>query len=510
MKQQNNQKEQKEQFFVKTSASLVVTLIACLVVFALSIAGMIASFNALVTQHDKRLSADICKLMTEKMNSSIRYMTDSAQNMASVLSAQNFGSPQSVYKELSGIRGGSYVSIGFLDENGNLYASEQEKLEFEKWDLYAVADLADPVSISSPYRSGLTGQLVFSMFTDFYYDDGKHGWLFLTYPLSEIQKIASSESFEDETEIWLMHPKSSNIIQCAGSNEYTIGSWANAFLVMSDINGVDKPAYNRWLQAMLNGEATAEVGYNIKDTAYTQISSVISHMPGWYVVVRIPRSALSATMSRFRNYVLIFITVLLAVTVLLIMIMYAQGVREKKMLEQLSIHDPLTQVMNRRAFDYAAEQRLSRSKEAMLLFFDVDYFKQVNDRFGHDAGDRILVAFTNILKTHFTDLGFVSRYGGDEFVVLLDTADKKEVSMLLETMKKDVYKVKPTDDDKKNGDFRLSFSAGGACYPEDAEDLERLKHYADLALYDVKKRGRNGYSWYHPRLDSLDIKKKEQ
>ena len=67
MKQQNNQKEQKEQFFVKTSASLVVTLIACLVVFALSIAGMIASFNALVTQHDKRLSADICKLMTEKM-----------------------------------------------------------------------------------------------------------------------------------------------------------------------------------------------------------------------------------------------------------------------------------------------------------------------------------------------------------------------------------------------------------------------------------------------------------
>ena len=81
--------------------------------------------------------------------------------------------------------------------------------------------------------------------------------------------------------------------------------------------------------------------------------------------------------------------------------------------------------------------------------------------------------------------------------------------MILEAMKKDVYKVKPTDDDKKNGDFRLSFSAGGACYPEDAEDLERLKHYADLALYDVKKRGRNGYTWYHPRLDSLDIKKEQ-
>jgi diguanylate cyclase (GGDEF)-like protein len=144
----------------------------------------------------------------------------------------------------------------------------------------------------------------------------------------------------------------------------------------------------------------------------------------------------------------------------------------------------------------------------MLLFFDVDYFKQVNDRFGHEAGDRILVSFTALLKKHFGELGFVSRYGGDEFVVLLDSNSKEDVTILLENLKQDVYQVKPTDNPVKNDGFRLSFSAGAACYPEDAETLGDLKHCADLALYDVKERGRNGYLWYRPELEKLDVNKK--
>lgn len=495
-------KRNNKQYNIRTGISLAATLVACLLIFSLSIAGMIASFNALMTQHDKRLSSEICKLMTEKMDSSIRYMTDSVENMASVLSAQDFASPEVVYQDLSDAEHDSYVSMGFIDEQGNLYATEQEQAEFEKWNLISVAKLADPVSISAPYRSGLNGQLVFTMFTDFYYHGGKHGWLFLTYPLTEIQNIATSESFEEETEIWLMNARSANTIQCAGGNEYAIGSWSNTKLTASSINADDKPAYDEWYEKMLGGEPSASVGYSIGETAYTQIYTGITHMPGWFVVVRIPRSALSATMSQFRNYVLIFISILLVVTVLLIMIMYEQSTREKEMLEQLSIHDSLTSVMNRRAFDYAAEQRLSRSgKQAMLLFFDVDYFKQVNDRFGHEAGDKILVEFSGLLKKHFGEMGFISRYGGDEFVVLLDATSKVDVNTMLDQMTEDVHAVKPTDDPKKNEGFCLSFSAGAACFPEDADSLAHLKHCADLALYDVKERGRNGYAWYHARLE---------
>ena len=497
-------KKKKENYLVKSSFSLAITLVSCLTVFAIAIAGMIAAFNYLMSQHDKKLSSEICNLISEKMNSSIRYMTDSAQNMASVLSAQNFDSPEEIYQVLSQETSGSYVSLGFIDKDRKIYASEQELKEFDKWDLLSTALLADPVSISAPYRSGATGQPVFTMFTHFTYHNQDQGWMFITYPLAEIQNIAASESLKESTEIWLMNAKSLNIIQCAGDDVYSIGSWANAHLAMGNINPSDTPAYEEWCGKMLTGEPTASLGYSIGKTAYTQIYSAIDHMPGWFIVVRIPRSALSATMSRFRGMVLIFIFVLLAVTVTLIVLMYQQNAREKKILEQLSIHDSLTSVMNRRAFDFAAEQRLSRStKEAMLLFFDVDYFKQVNDRFGHDAGDRILVEFSGALKKHFGEMGLISRYGGDEFVVLLDTASKQDVTNLLDSMTKDTHAIHPTDDPEKNKNFMLSFSAGAACFPEDAENLDDLKQCADVALYDVKNRGRNGYCWYHPKLEYL-------
>lgn len=483
---------------MKNGTSFYIIITIFLMIFSFAASLLIAAFNKLITSHDKRLSEELCSLISEKMNNSIRYMTDSAQNVASVLSAQNFSSPAEIYESLAAEQSGSYVSIGFIDAEQKIYASEQELKEFEKWDLLHVAALADPVAISAPYRSGTTGQPVFTMFSNFQYGSGQKGWLFVTYPLREIQNIASSEALKEEIEIWLMNAESANIIQCAGPNEYSIGSWANAYLAMRDINPDDKSAYDQWRGRMLRGEASATLTYRIGKVNYTQVYSDITYMPGWFVVVRLPGSALTATMSTFRNQVLIFIAVLLTVTVLMVIIMYRRNVRENTMLKQLSIHDPLTSVMNRRAFDFAAEQRLGRPsrKEACLLFFDVDYFKQVNDRFGHEAGDRILIAFSAALKKQFEDLGMISRYGGDEFVVLLDTASKIQITALLDALTKEVHQIRPTDNEEKNQGFMLSFSAGAACFPEDAETLGELEQCADAALYIVKERGRNGYEWY--------------
>ena len=325
-------KKKEELYSIKTGVSMVITLVSCLVIFSITIAGMIASFNALMTRHDKRLSSEICNLITEKMNSSIQYLTDSVQNMSSVLSAQNFDSPADAYRELTGIHNENYVSIGFIDAQKQIYATEQELKEFEKWQLLETAVLASPVSISAPYRSGTTGQPVFTMFTKFFYHDNTGGWMFVTYPLKEIQNIASSESLKAETEVWLKNAASSNVIQCAGGNEYSIGSWTNACLLMNSINTSDHNAYHEWHSRMIAGEPSASLGYSIGDTAYTQIYSAIANMPGWFVVVRIPRSALSTTMNQFRNYVLIFIAVLLFLTLLLIIIMHQQNSREKQMI----------------------------------------------------------------------------------------------------------------------------------------------------------------------------------
>ena len=486
--------------YLKSGTSFFITITVFVVIVLIATTFLIAAFNTLITNHDKNISREICNLISEKMNNSIRYMTDSAQNMSSVLSAQDFTSPAEIYEKLIGENSGSYVSVGFIDVNEQIYATEQELMEFEKWNLLSIARLADPVSISAPYRSGTTGQPVFTMFTDFTYNHGTKGWLFVTYPLREIQSIASTQSLKEETEIWLMNAESANIIQCAGASEYSIGSWANAHLAMGDINAEYRPLYDEWRKKMLRGEPSAGLTYHIEDVSYMQVYSDIEYMPDWFVVVRIPSSALSATMSQFQNDVIIFIAVFVLVTLLLFIVIQKRNAEEKDMLEQLSIHDPLTSVMNRRAFDFAAEQRLNRSpkKEACLLFFDVDYFKQVNDRFGHEAGDKILIEFSAALKKHFGQLGIISRYGGDEFVVLIDTASKEKITALLNDLMVDVHNIRPTDDEEKNKGFMLSFSAGAACFPENAESLAKLEQCADSALYIVKERGRNGYEWYQP------------
>lgn len=475
-------------------------LVIYLLISAIGISVLLVSFNRLIRRHDKRLTGDICSLVTEKMNNSISYMTNSAVNVSAALSAQDYDNLQALYDTLSQNAAGiGYISIGFIDEKGVLYASPTEADEFEKWGLLDTAKLADPVSISAPYRSGATGEPVFTMFAEYTYGGGKQGYLFLTYPLKEIQNMAYTESLTEDTEIWLMEAASDNIIQCAGSNDYSIGSWNNALLSMRmQINPEYQDAYINWKNQMNVGAASANLTYKIGSETYTQVYSKIDFMYGWYVVVRIPSSTLSSAIQQFKTSVLIFISVMFAATVIMFILSHKRETVEKRVLENLSVYDPLTAVMNRRAFDFTAGQYLGKSlkNEASLLFIDVDYFKQVNDRFGHEAGDRILTEFAAALRELFGGEGYISRYGGDEFVVLVRSADKTKVSRQLAELQKKAEEIKPCDDPKEYGDFLLTFSCGAAVFPQDAENLKNLQANADSALYTVKKNGRNGYGFY--------------
>lgn len=482
------------------SGTLIKTLMVYLVICGIGIVVLLLSFDGLIRNHDKQLTGDICSLVTEKMNYSISYMTNSAENMAAVLSAENHSDLQSLYDTLSRDKNGTgYVSIGIIDENQKIYASPTELAEFEKWGLLDVAKLADPVSISAPYRSGETGQPVFTMFADYTYSGGKSGYLFLTYPLQEIQNIAYTESLSEEAEIWLMEAESDNIIQCAGSSKYSIGSWSNALLsIRQEIDKEYQDDYEIWKNKMSADQRSANITYNIKGVTYTQVYSKIDFMHGWYVVVRIPSNALSSTIQQFRERVLIFLIILFIATFIMFILLHRREAEEKKVLENLSIHDPLTSVMNRRAFDFTAEQFLGKSlkNEASLLFMDVDYFKQVNDRFGHEAGDRILKGFAAALRELFGNNGYISRYGGDEFVVLVRSGDVEAISEKLVLLQKKTAQIKPCDDEKVCGDFVLTFSCGAAVFPKDAANLKDLEAGADSALYIVKKNGRNGFGWY--------------
>lgn len=475
-------------------------LVVYLVICSVGVALLLVRFDGLIRNHDKVLTGDICDLVTEKMNNSINYMTNSVANMSAGLSAQNLSDLDALYDTLLHSKENSnYISVGLIGEDGTVYASPAELKEFEKWGLTDIAKLAAPVSISAPYRSGTTGHPVFTMFSNYTYGGGKKGYLFLTYPLSEIQNMAYTESATENAEIWLMEAVSDNVIQCAGPNSYSIGSWNNALVsIVKQINSEYQNDYTEWKNKMNAGASTANITYQIGKETYTQVFAKIDFMHGWYVVVRIPSSSLSSTIQSFRSSVLVFLGVLFAATVLIFIFSHKRETAEKRVLENLSIHDPLTGVMNRRAFDFTAEQYLGKGhkNEASLLFIDIDYFKQVNDKFGHEAGDRILTEFSAALRELFGDSSYISRYGGDEFVVLVRHSDKHKVNGLLKHLQEHAAKIKPCDDPEVYGDFKLTFSCGAAAFPMDGNDLKSLEAGADDALYIVKESGRNGFGWH--------------
>lgn len=489
-------RDEKDINLIKGGRSFYYTLFICLTVFILAIALLIVAFNRLISRHDQHLSGEICTIMSEKMNSSIEFLTQTTQGMASVLSAQSFTSPDEIYETLKEYPKADYLSVGFIDASGSLYATAEEKAEFNKWHLLDTAREADPVSMSAPYRSSVYGLPVITMFSVFEYGDGLLGYMFTTYMLKELQEVAVTQSLGSDIEIWLMDAGSANIIQCAGADEHATGSWTNAYMTMQNINKEDRPIYNDWLNRVRSLEDNIGISYSIADTIYSQHCSVISSMPGWYVVVRIPGKALSTTMNTFRNYVLVFLAVLLIAVIVLITNMYRLSQRDNEVLNSLSIHDPLTGALNRRAFDLAAEKWLSHGHDCALIFFDIDYFKQVNDRFGHDAGDRLLVAFCDILKTNFSENGIISRFGGDEFVVLTNADTIDLVNAGLKKATDDVHAINIDNKEHDREDFMISFSAGAARFPQDADNLSALKKCADTALYETKEKGRNGYLWF--------------
>ncbi|MGP9675018.1 MULTISPECIES: GGDEF domain-containing protein [unclassified Halomonas] len=162
-------------------------------------------------------------------------------------------------------------------------------------------------------------------------------------------------------------------------------------------------------------------------------------------------------------------------------------------LENLSFKDPLTNLYNRRHFDRVFEHECLRAQQnasqLSLLMLDIDHFKQINDHFGHDAGDSVLVEMAELLKHHFRGLDIVCRFGGEEFVALLPgtsvhAAESRANALLtLASELSLAYQGAPLT--------KVTLSCGVATYPDHTQDPFKLLKMADEMLYQAKNGGRN-------------------
>lgn len=168
-----------------------------------------------------------------------------------------------------------------------------------------------------------------------------------------------------------------------------------------------------------------------------------------------------------------------------------------KHLYKLSYTDKLTGLVNRCYLLSLFEDYLERydSSNFMLgvLFLDLDGFKPINDNFGHDVGDKVLKEISNRLMKSVRNIDTVARIGGDEFVILIphivdDVILKIIASRIIEVINERIY--------INNHEFTIGVSIGISIYSKDGFQMDELIKKADIAMYRVKKAGKNGYGFY--------------
>lgn len=156
--------------------------------------------------------------------------------------------------------------------------------------------------------------------------------------------------------------------------------------------------------------------------------------------------------------------------------------------------DPLTGLYNRRYLDGRLEQEIARSRTfgyaLSCAIIDLDFFKAVNDTYGHLWGNEVLLQVAHILRRYTRDLDVVARYGGEEFVVLLLQADEQGAIAAAEKIRMAVLNHNFGTPDATQ-ELHLSASVGVSTVVSAYTDAVQLLHYADMALYRAKSMGRN-------------------
>ena len=176
--------------------------------------------------------------------------------------------------------------------------------------------------------------------------------------------------------------------------------------------------------------------------------------------------------------------------------------KTEEAMTKMAYFDPLTQLENRTCFKTSIDKVIEHSPEKHIafLFLDLDGFKQVNDTLGHSVGDELLKVIAkriqNALRNNDSS-NHICRFGGDEFVIMLDKMDETSASQVSSRLLNQIERTIKIGDDE----LQVSASIGIALYPEHGEDVDTLLRHADTAMYKSKELGKNTYSIYHDSME---------
>lgn len=178
--------------------------------------------------------------------------------------------------------------------------------------------------------------------------------------------------------------------------------------------------------------------------------------------------------------------------------------KNENIIKKMAFFDKLTDLPNRRYFDEKVESMLLEAEQEKsllaLVFIDLDDFKPVNDRYGHEVGDELLKAVAGRLQACVRQNDFPARLGGDEFVVIMpDLQDEQAAQILGERLRESIYQpfaLSAADH------LKISCSIGIALYPKHGKTVAEIIRHSDIAMYAAKRTGRNRIHFYSPDINA--------
>ncbi|EDL65411.1 GGDEF domain-containing protein [Bacillus sp. SG-1] len=197
-------------------------------------------------------------------------------------------------------------------------------------------------------------------------------------------------------------------------------------------------------------------------------------------------------------------------------VLFLQKLLQNANKAQLIYIDEKTGIYNYRFFDEKINELYLLCKKSgkplTLIFGDMDYLRDVNNKFGHAAGDEAITAIGKVFKDSQQNRFFSARFGGEEFVMILPSTTKDEAARHAEDVRRKIEDINLLSEEGEK--IPLSISLGVASFPADAEDIQTLIQSADEALYEAKRNGRNqvqlyGNSKLHPDLADKPIENRK-
>lgn len=463
---------------------LVLYLFICLEIIVVAyfhLSRIAENFN---TQHLELITG----MYAEKMNEAMEYLQNYAREDVKIIQTMADKDPDDILQNLENNRNQDvFCNIGFVMKNGEIYGTACNVSDIKKNKLDEQALSSDTTFVSDPYQSSETGSMVMTIFVPV--KSSQIDSLYGSITIEELRQLGVYDVLQGKISIHLLKADSENFITCISSDSDAYGTWNNLLLQQKYFNYNDEYSYDQWIKDMQSGKKEGRFSVELRGEETTISYRSISSMPGWYVIVELVNKNVSDITQHFSVWGGIYGSILVGFTVLYMLTIILMEKKDKKRYIGLSTIDPLTGILNRRAFQAELEEAIRQKIPGCFIFIDVDDFKSYNDMYGHNNGDLCLKHLAEMMQQCFPKDSILGRYGGDEFVVYLKSMTAETVKYYMEEFQKKSADLVLSTGEK----VKLSTSAGGAEFPKQGEDFISLCRSADVALYDVKKNGKAAF-----------------